>query len=138
MPIRRNVTPALTTALFAALVLSACGSDVDTSVAPDPVVGYEGAEFATTATSATALDTAIVGCTCFVLGYDFTTTSCVSSLSSSGNETASCRGSVSPAPTKTQVVFGQSCLLPQTGEYSTISQLVINSNGSATLRCQSK
>jgi hypothetical protein len=136
---RRNPALALQTALLASSVVSACGSPAGPPVAPDAIVRPVPTESGGAArATAVAPDTKIVGCTCFVLGYDFTTTSCVSALSSSGNETVTCRGQVLPTTGETQVVFGQSCLLAQTGEYSTISQLVINPNGGATLRCQSK
>jgi hypothetical protein len=115
------------------VALAACGSDVATVSGPDPVLGSPRTGGDAVAASAVSFPCQLVG----PPDYAVTLTG-NSSFSFSGNETLQCRGTVTPAPERTLFFSGLPCFLPDTGDWTSNSQLTLRSNGSASLKCHAK
>jgi hypothetical protein len=124
----------------AAVVMAGCGSGVEPVTAPAPVAAPAPMEEAGRVTASEVALTGTPVASCDVFGVPYTLTASGSSyFSTSGSEVLICRGSVAETPpARGQVLYGFSCYLPQTMDYTTISQLVVNPWGGAVLRCQGR
>jgi hypothetical protein len=116
-----------------AVALAACGSDVATVSGPDSIAGSAPAGGGSAVASAFSFPCQFVPPPDYIV-----TLSGNSSISFSGNETLQCRGTVTPAPESTLFFSGLPCFLPDTGDWTSNSQLTLRSNGSASLKCQAK
>jgi hypothetical protein len=128
--------PRALVAIAAALVMGACGSE---GVAPAAVTGPTAAAAGPeTGTFTSSAGVAVASCDVFGVPYTLTLSGS-SHLSTTGSEVLICRGSIAETPpAQGEVLHGFSCYLPQTMDYTTISQLVVNPQGGAVLRCQGR
>ena len=142
---RINNIPAsaiLALAVAGTMLTVACGSDPVSPAAPTVAAAPADDLDATTEEGSFAISSASgirdFACSFPANGETVVAYDSSSVLSSSGKETVTCTGRVSNPPARTQTERNVNCLLPQTGEYSNISKVVVHPTGEAKLRCQSK
>lgn len=127
---------------MAAVVTAACGSAIPPVSAPDPVAAPApaGMRDAGAPSADAVLAASVYAGSCDLVGPEGYTLSLSgsSSASASGNETLQCRGTVTPAPARTEFYSGLPCYLPQTADWTSRSTLTLRSNGGASLKCQAK
>jgi hypothetical protein len=134
----RAMSPSTVRPLLAgvgAIAMVACGSEVAPVFAPESAVVQSSTDHG----GVTGLANVSVGACELVGPSGFTLTlSGRSSAAPSGNETLTCLGTVTPAPSRTQFFSALPCYLPVTGDWTSNSELILRSNGGASLRCQAR